>query len=117
MDLGGDFVFGGGVPRDDDPVDEALQECVGFDDSIGLREQLAEALQRPRKRHCATGGHQRTRRGHGVDFCGVGVDRRDLPLKLCQTRKKRGRRVPVRDHSHDIVDLSLRPRPAPRKHG
>jgi len=44
VDLGGDFVFGGGVPRDGDPVDEAFQECVGFDDSIGLREQFAEAL-------------------------------------------------------------------------
>lgn len=117
MDLGGDFVFGGGVPADDDPVDEALQECVGFDDSIWLREQLAGALQRPGKRHCAACGHQRTRRSHGFDFCGVGVDLRDLPLKLCQTRKKRGRRVPVRDHRHDIVDLSLRPRPAPGKRG
>lgn len=117
MDLGGYFVFGGGVPRDDDPVDEALQECIGLDNSIGLREQFAEALQRFGERHCATGGNQRTRRGHGVDFCGLGVDPRNLSLKLRQAREKRGRRVPVRDHPHDIVDLSLRPRPATRKRG
>lgn len=46
MDLGGDFVFGGYVPADGYPVDEAFQKCFGFDHSVGLREQFAEALQR-----------------------------------------------------------------------